>query len=267
MCLSRSITTQTSCFTQTLPQGTATGRRLASTSILATLKPAEGATTNAKRLGRGPASGKGKTAGRGHKGQKARQGNGAPRGFEGGQTPIHRLFPKRGFHNPDHEELSPINLDRIQEWIDRGRLDPSQPITMKALLDSRAIHGVKDGVKLLARNKHALTTPIEVDVTKASGDAIARVEELGGSVTCTYRNALALRAHLKPEKFKVPPKDAMPTKRKDLEYYTMYEKRGYLAGKIELPINPIERVRQAKAAATTATAAVSGAAKTVSASA
>lgn len=266
--LLRSIVIQTqtqmwSCRnTARVTAGMLSGTRPVSTSILSHLRPNQGATQNAKRLGRGPASGKGKTAGRGHKGQKARQGNGAPRGFEGGQTPIHRLFPKRGFHNPDHEELSPVNLDRIQDWINQGRLDPSQPITIKALVDSRAIHGVKEGVKLLARNKHLLTTPIDIDVTKASEEAIARVEELGGSITCTYRNTLSLRAHLKPEKFKVLPRDAMPTKRKDLEFYTMAEKRGYLAGKIELPMHPIERARQAKAAAVEAATAPSAAAKT-----
>ncbi|BFZ54277.1 YmL10 [Savitreella phatthalungensis] len=228
------------------------------TSVLESLAPAPGAHNNSKRLGRGASSGKGKTAGRGHKGQKARQGGGTPRGFEGGQTPIHRLFPKRGFNNFEHEELSPINLDRIQQWIDLGRLDPSQPITIKALADSRALHGVKDGVKLLARGAGYFRTPVTVDVTKASASAIKRVEALGGKVTCTYRNALALRAHLKPHVFSILPKSAMPIKRKDIEYYTSHEKRGYLAGVLTPPENPVERIRRERAAAAATTAGAAG---------
>lgn len=227
--------------------------RQAHTSILASLHDNPSALRkNIKRLGRGPGSGKGKTAGRGHKGQKARSGNGAPRGFEGGQTPISRLFPKVGFNNHGEETLSPLNLDRLQDWINQGRIDASKPITMKHLLDSRVLHGIKDGVKLLARGKEKLTSTIDIDVTKASAEAIQAVEAKGGKIVCTYRNKLSMKQLLKPESMKRPIRDALPTSRKDVEYYSMAEKRGYLAekiarGEIVLPINPIERVRNEKA--------------------
>lgn len=226
--------------------------RFIHTDILASLHDNPAALRkNVKRLGRGPGSGKGKTAGRGHKGQKARSGNGAPRGFEGGQTPISRLFPKVGFTNSGQEVLSPLNLDRLQYWVKQGRIDPSKPITMKHLLDSRVIHGVKDGVKLLGGGKDGFHLKIDIDVTKASADAIKAVEDNGGTIVCTYRNKLSLRQLLKPESMKRPIRDALPTRRKDVEYYSLEEKRGYLVEKIKrgefiVPVDPIERVRNEK---------------------
>jgi large subunit ribosomal protein L15 len=118
---------------------------------LHSIKDNRGSVSTKKRLGRGRGSGLGKTCGRGHKGQKARSGNGKPRlGFEGGQTPLHKLAPKRGFTNVHQYDLKPIRLNRIQHWINMGRLDPTKPITMKELIDSKCIHRMKDGVKLLA---------------------------------------------------------------------------------------------------------------------
>ncbi|KAG5440475.1 hypothetical protein PCK2_000503 [Pneumocystis canis] len=105
----------------------------------------------AKRVGRGPSSGRGKTCGRGHKGQKARGGNnGVKVGFEGGQTPLTRLYPKRGFSNSNSKEFAPLNLLRLQIWINNGRINAAEPITMKHLYDSNIIHGIKSGIKLLA---------------------------------------------------------------------------------------------------------------------
>lgn len=121
-------------------------------SILSSLSDNAGAYNKKIRRGRGPASGKGKTAGRGQKGQHAH--GKVPTGFEGGQTPQWITNPERGRgkRNPFKVEMSPINLDRIQSWIDQGRLDPKKPITMKELAKSRCLHGVKrHGVKLLAR--------------------------------------------------------------------------------------------------------------------
>jgi large subunit ribosomal protein L15 len=121
-------------------------------SILSSLSDNKGAYNKKIRRGRGPASGKGKTGGRGQKGQHAH--GKVPAGFEGGQTPLSITKPERGRgkHNPFAVEMSPINLDRIQSWIDQRRLDPKQPITMKELQKSRCLHGVKrHGVKLLAR--------------------------------------------------------------------------------------------------------------------
>lgn len=121
-------------------------------SILSSLSDNKGAYNKRIKRGRGPASGKGKTAGRGQKGQHAH--GKVPAGFEGGQTPQWITNPERGRgkYNPFKVEMSPINLDRIQSWIDQGRLDPSKPITMKELAKSRCLHGVKrHGVKLLAK--------------------------------------------------------------------------------------------------------------------
>ena len=123
-----------------------------SASILSSLSDNKGAYNKRIKRGRGPASGKGKTAGRGQKGQHAH--GKVPAGFEGGQTPQWITNPERGRgkYNPFKVEMSPINLDRIQSWIDQGRLDPSKPITMRELAKSRCLHGVKrHGVKLLAK--------------------------------------------------------------------------------------------------------------------
>lgn len=128
-------------------------------SILSALSDNPGAYNKRIRRGRGPASGKGKTSGRGQKGQHAH--GKVPAGFEGGQTPQSITNPERGRgkYNPFQVEMSPINLDRIQSWIDQGRLDPTKPITMKELAKSRCLHGVKrHGVKLLARVCHDSST-------------------------------------------------------------------------------------------------------------
>lgn len=122
---------------------------------------------------------------------------------------------------------------------------------MKDLLDSRVIHGIKDGVKLLARGKEHLRAAIDIDVTKASAEAIAAIESKGGKIVCTYRNKLSMKQLLKPESMKRPVKDALPTSRKDVEYYSKAEKRGYLAekiarGELVLPLDPIEKTRAQK---------------------
>ncbi|KAL2848019.1 ribosomal protein L18e/L15P [Aspergillus pseudodeflectus] len=115
--------------------------------ILASLSDNPGAYNKRIRRGRGPASGKGKTSGRGHKGQK--QHGSVPYGFNGGQTPEIVVHGERGFINHFTPELAITNLERIQEWIDQGRLDPTKPITIRELAKSRCIHRPKEGVKLL----------------------------------------------------------------------------------------------------------------------
>ncbi|KAM0754532.1 ribosomal protein L15, partial [Meredithblackwellia eburnea MCA 4105] len=203
-------------------------------SHLGNLSPAPGSSHKRKRIGRGIGSGRGGTSGRGHKGQGARSGNGKPQlHFAGGQTPITRAFPKRGFTNPLRQEMTPLNLDRLQHWIDLGLLDPSKPITMKELFESKCVHGIKHGVKLLADGKEAFTTPnVNLLVSRASQSAIKAIEEQSGTVVARYENRLTLRALINPSSFARRgldlPGKADPVKRRDLLYYSDPKHRGYL---------------------------------------
>ena len=146
------------------------------------LAPAPGSTKNRMRVGRGPGSGKGKTGGRGVKGQKARSGV-AINGFEGGQMPLHMRMPKRGFNNPNALKLAEVNLWRVQEAIDAGKLDAKAEINGAALVAAGVIRRVKDGVRLLGKGE--LTTKIDITVYSASAAAKAAVEKAGGKVTLT----------------------------------------------------------------------------------
>lgn len=155
--------------------------------------------------------------------------------------------------------MSPINLNRIQSWIDQGRLDPTRPITLKELVESRCLHGIKDGVKLLARNKEELKTPINILVSRASTAAIEAIEAVGGTVATRYYTKQSIRRLLKgdsessftplavssstdgespiiaaaasasPFSYRLPD----PTSRKDLEYYRDSAHRGYLSHLVE----------------------------------
>jgi len=136
------------------------------------------------RVGRGIGSGKGKTGGRGVKGQKARTGV-RIKGFEGGQMPIHRRQPKRGFRSLFRIAYEPLNFDRLQRAIDAGKLDVSGPIGPEQLLAAGVIGGKVDGVRLLAKGE--LKTKINITVSAASVAAAAAVEKLGGSVTQTRK--------------------------------------------------------------------------------
>lgn len=139
-----------------------------------------GARTKKMRLGQGIGSGKGKTAGRGHKGQKARSGV-AVHGFEGGQMPIHRRLPKRGFKNPFRLRYASVNLDRIQQAIDEGKLDAGKTVTAADMKAAGVVGSIRSGVRLLARGE--LKTKVAFDIAGASQAAIAAVEKAGGSVT------------------------------------------------------------------------------------
>lgn len=139
-----------------------------------------GARRARKRVGRGIGSGSGKTAGRGHKGQKQRSGV-ALRGFEGGQMPLHRRLPKRGFKNIFAKRFVALNLDRVQGAIDAKKLDPKKPIDAAALKAAGVVKNARDGVRLLARG--AVTSKISITVAGASKKAIEAVEQAGGSVT------------------------------------------------------------------------------------
>ena len=157
-------------------------------------------------------------------------------------------------------EMSPINLDRIQSWIDQGRLDPTKLISVKELYESRCLHGVKDGVKLLARGKEQLKTPINILVSRASTEAIDAIEAVGGKVTTRFYTKksidrvlkaesesiftplpyapagadqseilAALSSSAKPFTYRLPD----PTSRKDMEYYRDSAHRGYLSHLVE----------------------------------
>jgi large subunit ribosomal protein L15 len=156
--------------------------------------------------------------------------------------------------------MSPINLDRIQSWIDQGRLDPTRPITLKELAESRCLHGIKDGVKLLARGKEELKIPINILVSRASATAIEAIEAVGGTVTTRFYTKQSIKRLLRgesessftplaltsPSTEESPILEAVaasalpfsyrlpdPTSRKDMEYYRDQAHRGYLSHLVE----------------------------------
>ena len=143
-----------------------------------------GAMKTRKRVGRGIGSGKGKTAGRGVKGQKARTGV-AINGFEGGQMPLHRRLPKRGFTNIFRKEYAEVSLGRIAQAIEAGRLDPATTIDAEALKAAGVIRRIKKGVRILGGGE--VSTALTLDVAGASGPALAAVEKAGGTLTVAKR--------------------------------------------------------------------------------
>ncbi len=143
------------------------------------IKDNEGARKDRKRVARGIGSGSGKTAGHGQKGQKSRSGV-AINGFEGGQMPIYRRLPKRGFKNPFAKVFAVVNLDTIQKAIDAGKLDAAN-INIESLCGAGLVTKQLDGVRLLGRG--AITSKCEICVNSASKSAVAAVEKAGGKVT------------------------------------------------------------------------------------
>jgi large subunit ribosomal protein L15 len=139
----------------------------------------EGSRKNRMRVGRGIGSGKGKTAGRGTKGQKSRTGV-AIKGFEGGQIPLHRRLPKRGFNNIFARRLGEVNLGRVQIAIDKGRLNASGPINAEALVKAGVLKRAHDGVRLLGKGE--IKGKLNFEVDGASKSAVAAVEKAGGTV-------------------------------------------------------------------------------------
>jgi large subunit ribosomal protein L15 len=140
----------------------------------------EGAHKSRIRVGRGIGSGKGKTGGRGVKGQKARAGV-AVKGFEGGQMPLYRRLPKRGFHNLFARDLNEVNLGRIQQAVEAGKLDAKGVVTIEALVAAGVItRQAKDGVKILGVGE--LKAKLAFEVYGASKSAVEAIEKAGGSV-------------------------------------------------------------------------------------
>ncbi|ADZ70185.1 50S ribosomal protein L15 [Polymorphum gilvum] len=143
------------------------------------LRDNPGAVKDPIRVGRGIGSGKGKTGGRGVKGQKSRSGV-AVKGFEGGQMPLHRRLPKRGFTNIFAKDFNIVSLGRVQQAIDAGKLDASAPVTVEALKAAGVFKRIRDGVRLLGDGE--LKTAVTFEIAGATKSAIAAVEKAGGKV-------------------------------------------------------------------------------------
>lgn len=138
------------------------------------LQPTAGSRKERNRVGRGIATGNGKTSGRGHKGQKARSGGGVRPGFEGGQNPLYRRLPKRGFNNPTRKEYAVVSLDTL------NRFEAGTEVTPELLIETGVVSSAKDGIKVLANGK--LETKLTVKANKFSGAAKEAIEAAGGTV-------------------------------------------------------------------------------------
>ncbi|KAJ4286601.1 YmL10 [Collariella sp. IMI 366227] len=223
-----------------------------SASILASLSDNKGAYQKRIRRGRGPSSGYGKTAGRGHKGTKQR--NKVNTWFQGGQTPLIVSHGRMGFINHRAPEMMELNIDRLQSWIDAGRIDATKPITAREIIKSGVIGAtIKDGIKLLARGGDQMKTPIDIVVSRASASAIKAVEGAGGKIMTRYYTKDSIRRLVKGESIHtvtplpVGPEHVAgvlaqakatkkhyyrlpdPTSRWDIEYYRDPAHRGYLS--------------------------------------
>lgn len=204
-----------------------------SVSHLGNLAAFEGSVKSYKRLGRGPASGKGKTAGRGQKGQKAR--GKVPHWLEGGQTPFYKRFPIIGFKRPHAKVYHDVNLDRIQDFWNNGRipLKAGETLTIRGMRECGLLTGsLKDGVKLLGNGSESYNVPLNIEASKATGNVMNTIEKLGYTYTSVYHTKLGLAAHIDPDQFLLrkgyTPLQARPTHKRDIAYYSSDEKRGYL---------------------------------------
>ena len=168
----------------------------------------EGARKKRIRVGRGPGSGKGKTGGRGQKGQKSRTGV-ALNGFEGGQMPLYRRLPKRGFNNPFRKQYAEVNLGRLQQAIDGKKLDAKGTIDGAALKAAGLVTKIGDGIRLLAKGE--LKSKVTIEVAGASQAAVAALEKAGGKVV------VASGAPAKAAKADKPAAAAKPEKAAEAE--------------------------------------------------
>jgi len=160
------------------------------------IKDNVGSNKNRKRIGRGIGSGTGKTSGKGHKGQKARSGV-SIKGFEGGQMPIHRRLPKRGFNNINKVSFVEINVNRLDKLIDEKIIDPNKTINNKVLMDIGLINSEKSRVKLLANGE--LKNKINIEISAISSSAKDKVEKAGGSVLIQDNEKLVKKIENKSE--------------------------------------------------------------------
>jgi large subunit ribosomal protein L15 len=157
-----------------------------------------GARKTRMRIGRGIGSGKGKTGGRGGKGQTARAGV-RIKGFEGGQMPLHRRLPKRGFNNLFALDLNEVNVGRIQAAIDKGVLAPDAIVNVESLVNAGVLRRVRDGVRLLGEGE--LKAKLQFEVYGASKSAVAAVERTGGSVKILAKKRKLTRAKTQAERY------------------------------------------------------------------
>ena len=155
-----------------------------------------GSTKSRKRIGRGIGSGTGKTSGKGHKGQKSRSGV-SIKGFEGGQMPIHRRLPKRGFTNINRVNYSELNLDKIQKLIDGKKIDPKKTISYKTLLDLGLVKSKKAKIKLLGKGD--IKIKVDIEVSAFSKAAKENIEKIGGSVIILDDKKKSKNLEKKPE--------------------------------------------------------------------
>ncbi len=144
------------------------------------LRDNPGARPDRKRLGRGIGSGLGKTSGKGHKGAKARKSPNKPRFFEGGQMPLYRRLPKRGFKNPTRPEYAEVNVGRLQAAIDAGKLDAGKTVDAGAMIAAGLVRRTLDGIRLLGQGE--LKAAVTVEVVGATKGALGAVEAAGGKV-------------------------------------------------------------------------------------
>ena len=155
-----------------------------------------GSRHNSKRVGRGIGSGKGKTAGRGHKGQKSRAGA-TVKGFEGGQMPLYRRVPKRGFTNIFRKRYVEVNVGRLQQAIDNKKIDAKKTIDSEALIVSGVVQRLHEGVRLLAKGD--FNSKVTIEVAGASKAAIELVEKAGGTVVIMEERSIKKRAFKETE--------------------------------------------------------------------
>lgn len=174
----------------------------------------DGANKSTTRVGRGIGSGKGKTCGRGVKGQKSRSGV-AIKGFEGGQMPIHRRLPKRGFNNYNRKNLESVNLNRLQKAIDEKKLDASKAVDVAAIIAAGLANGKSDGIKILGTGE--LKAKITISADAASKTAIAAIEKAGGKFSVEEVTPKAKKADKKeaPKSTKKSPAKKPATKKAD----------------------------------------------------
>ena len=146
------------------------------------IRDKQDARSKRKRVGRGIGSGMGKTSGRGQKGQKSRSGV-SLLGFEGGQMPLYRRLPKRGFSNRFRKQFTVLNIGRLQQAVDTGKLDAGAAINTDTLRAAGVVGKSRDGVSLLAKGE--ITSPLTIEVARASAAAVAAIEKAGGKVALT----------------------------------------------------------------------------------